>query len=201
MRIYDNPASPYCRKVRIALHELGLSDEVTLIPAAGNAVDSGTMPVTVNPLGKIPCLIREDGPALYDSRVILAFLNDRAEGPLYPAGPARWDVMTLEATGDGMCDAAILMVYEARTRPEALRSADWVAGQWAKIARAVDAIEHRWTPLLAGPITAGHISVASALGYLDFRMPDRDWRAGAPHLAAWFAGFSERESMGATKPE
>ncbi|MGB0498899.1 MAG: glutathione S-transferase [Rubricella sp.] len=201
MHMYDNPASPYCRKVRLLLQEAGAADKVTMIPAAGNAVDPGTMPVGVNPLGKIPCLVRPEGPALYDSRVICAYLDEVFHARLYPTGPARWDALTLEATGDGIMDAAILMVYEIRTRPEALRSEAWREGQWAKIERALDALEARWIPMLTGPITIGHLSVAAALGYIGFRLADRDWRGTRPQLAAWFEGFSARPSMQATKPE
>jgi glutathione S-transferase len=158
------------------------------------------MPVTRNPLGKIPVLEREDGPALYDSRVICRYLDDLAGGGLYPAKPRLWETLTLEATGDGIMEAALLMVYEDRTRPEERRFGGWVEGQWAKIDRALDAVEARWMAHLAGPPDASHIAVGCALGYLDFRLAARDWRPGRPALAAWEARFAARPSMQATRP-
>ena len=92
------------------------------------------------------------------------------------------------------------MVYEWRLRPEEMRLPDWVEGQWAKIARALDALETRWISHLAGPLDMGQIAVGCALGYLDFRHGDRDWRAARPGLAAWEAAFAARPSMTATRP-
>lgn len=201
MRLYDSPASPFVRKVKVVLHETGLLPGVELEPASGSPVAPGTMPVTRNPLGKIPTLEREDGPALYDSRVICRYLDDLAGGQIYPPKPRLWETLTLEATGDGMSDAAILIVYEARTRPEERRFDGWVEGQWTKIARALDALESRWIAHLAGPLDAGQIAVACALGYIDLRLGARDWRAGRPALADWERRFAERPSMQATRPE
>jgi glutathione S-transferase len=200
MRLYDSPTSPFVRKVKVVLHETGLLPGVELEPAAGSPVAPGTMPVTRNPLGKIPVLEREDGPALYDSRVICRYLDDLARGGLYPAKPRLWETLTLEATGDGIMEAALLMVYEDRTRPEERRFGGWVEGQWAKIDRALDAVEARWMAHLAGPPDASHIAVGCALGYLDFRLAARDWRPGRPALAAWEARFAARPSMQATRP-
>ena len=112
-----------------------------------------------------------------------------------------WEVRTLEATADGIMDAAILMVYEGRIRPEDLRYDTWVEAQWSKAARSLDALEALWISHLAGPLDMGQIAVACALSYLDFRHPDRDWRAGRGALAAWHATFAARPSMDATKPE
>ncbi len=184
----------------VTLHETGLLDQVEIVAAAGTAIDPGTMPVATNPLGKVPTLERRDGPALYDSRVISRYLDDLAGGRLYPGKPRLWETLTLEATADGILDAAVLMVYEGRLRPETLHFAPWTDGQWTKIARALDAIESRWMSHLAGPLDAAQIAVACALGYLDFRLADRAWRDGRPALAAWEARFAERPSMQATVP-
>ena len=97
-------------------------------------------------------------------------------------------------------DAAILMVYESRSRPEEMHYAPWVEGQWSKVTRALDALEARWMSHLHGPLDMGLIATACALAYLDFRHGDRDWRTGRPSLAAWFEKFAERESFQATKP-
>jgi glutathione S-transferase len=184
----------------VVLHETGQAGDVTLVPASGTPVDPGTMPVSLNPLGKIPALERADGPALYDSRVICRFLADRAGSTLYPAGSRQWDALTLEATADGIMEAAVLMVYEARVRPENLRSADWVEGQWAKVGRALDVLETRWISHLRGPMDIGQIAVGCALGYLDFRHGGRAWRQGRGALDDWFAAFAARPSMVATMP-
>lgn len=184
----------------VVLHETGLLERVALVPAAGNPVAPGSMPVAWNPLGKVPTLERDDGPALYDSRVICRYLDAAAGRGLYPDGPRLWETLTLEATADGMLDAAVLMVYEARLRPEDRRLPEWVEGQWAKVSRALDAFEARWMAHLAGPLDAGQIAVGCALGYLDFRHAARDWRAGRPALAAWEARFAARPAMAATRP-
>jgi glutathione S-transferase len=200
MRLHHSPTSPYVRKVMVVLHETDQSGDVAIVPAAGTPVDATHMPLAQNPLGKIPALERDDGPALYDSRVICRFLDDRAGGRLYPAGSRQWDTLTLEATADGILDAAILMVYEWRVRPEALRMPEWVEGQWAKVSRALDALETRWISHLRGPLDIGQIAVGCALGYLDFRHADREWRRGRPALTAWDAAFAARPSMQATRP-
>ena len=200
MRLFHSPTSPYVRKCMVLLHETGLLDQVTLIAATGTPVDTGSMPLAQNPLGKIPALERDDGPALYDSRVICQYLDSVSGQRLYPQAPGLWDTLTVEATGDGITDAAILMVYEVRVRPENKRFDPWVEGQWGKIDRALDALESRWISHLQGPIEMGQISVACALGYLDFRHSARGWRQGRPDLAAWFDAFAKRSSMMATQP-
>lgn len=200
MRLYFSPTSPYVRKVMVLLHETGQMAEVELVSGSGSPIDPGTAPLEANPLGKVPALERAEGPALYDSRVICQYLDARAGAGLYPEGARRWDTLTVEATGDGILDAALLMVYEGRLRPEELRFAPWVEGQWAKVARALDVLETRWMPHLEGPLDAGQIAVGCALGYLDFRHDARGWRNGRPHLAAWAAGFAARPSMMATVP-
>ena len=200
LRLHVAPASPFVRMVEVALRETGLSERVERVQAATSPVAAGPSPVTGNPLGKIPTLERPDGPALYDARVICRYLDALSGGRLYPAAPRLWETLTLEATGHGMAEAAVLIVYEGRVRPEGARSEDWVAGQWAKVARALDALEARWTAMLAGPLDMGQIAVGCALGYLDFRHADRAWRTGRPALAGWEARFAARPAMVATRP-
>ncbi|MFZ1662155.1 MAG: glutathione S-transferase [Paracoccaceae bacterium] len=200
MKLYHSPTTPFGRKVMVHLIETGRVNDVTVIAVAGTPTAPGNMPVDQNPLGKIPALVLDDGTAIYDSRVITRFLDDRAGGMLYPAGPELWQTLTLEATADGMLDAAILMVYEVRIRPEEKRFGDWVEAQWTKVARALDSLEARWADHLNGPIDMGQIAVACALSYLDFRHGDRNWRAGRPGLAGWYAAFSARGSMKQTEP-
>ena len=170
-------------------------EEVTVTPTTpGEAVPAK------NPLGKIPALERDSGPTLYDSPVICQYLNDLASGSLYPMAPRLWETLTLEATADGIMDAAVLMVYEGRVRPEEFQYEPWVEAQWSKVVRALDALEARWLSHLAGPLDIAHISMGCALGYLDFRHGARDWRSTRPGLAAWYETFSARPSMEASKP-
>jgi len=198
MELFHAAASPYVRKVKVVLHETGQADEVTLVESAQTPLSPN--PANQNPLGKIPCLTRPDGPALFDSRVICRYLADRAGADLIPAA-RQWEIQTLEALADGLMDAGILMVYEIRVRPEDKQFPDYVEGQWAKITRALDAIEAQWMSHLAGPLNMAQIAVACALGYLDLRHGARDWRSARPALADWFAKFGERTSMQTTKPE
>jgi len=200
MRLYHSPTSPYVRKVMVVLHETGLLAQVDLIATAGTPVDPGSMPLGQNPLGKIPALERDDGPALYDSRVICRYLDAQAGAGLYPADARQWDSLTLEATADGILDAALLMVYESRLRPADLRYDPWVEGQWGKIDRALDALETRWIDHLHGPLDIAQIALACALGYLDFRHDARGWRNGRPRLAAWADAALARPAMVATRP-
>lgn len=200
MRLYHSPTSPFVRKVMVLIHESGLQASIDLIPATGTPVEPGSIPLDQNPLGKIPALERPDGPALYDSRVICRYLDALSGKGLYPEGPRLWDTLTLEATADGILEAALLMVYETRIRPEDKRFAPWVEGQWAKIERALDAVETRWMDHLGGPLDMGQIAIGCALGYLDFRHGARGWRDRRPDLAAWDASFAARPSMQATRP-
>jgi len=180
-----HPASPYARKVRVAADLLGLSDRIDVAPA--DAADPADSLRRQNPLGKIPTLILEDGSALYDSRVIVDYLDHLAGGGVIPAEPAaRFTALRLQALGDGVNDAALLIRYETFSRPEALRYGEAIAHQQGKIDRALDALE---AAPPAGPVDIGHISVACALGYLDLRF-DGEWRAMHPRLVAWLEKFA-----------
>ncbi len=200
MRLYHSPTTPFGRKVMVQILETGLKDRVEVIEATGTPLAPGSLPIGVNPLGKIPALVRDNGRVIYDSRVICRYLDTLTGAGLYGSDEALWDVLTLEATADGILDAALLMTYEARLRPEPLRFPDWVEGQWAKIARALDMVERDWTGFLSGPMTMAHVAMGCALPYIDFRHDARNWREGRPRLAEWQAGFAQRPSMQATKP-
>ncbi len=201
MRLYHSPTSPFVRKVMVLLHEAEASDRVMLVPVMGTPLEPGTLPVDRNPLGKIPALEREDGPTLYDSRVICRYIDDMLGSGFYPASPRLWDTLVLEATADGMTDAAVLMRYESHVRSAPTRSPDWLEAQWSKVDRALTALEERWASHLSGPVDMGQIAVGCALGYLDFRQAERDWRTMRPGLATWFDRFNLRPSMQATLPK
>lgn len=201
MRLYHSPTTPYGRKVMVLLLETGQAADVEVVTAGGTPLDPGNQPLGANPLGKIPALELDDGSSLYDSRVICRYFDDRAKAGLYPEPPRLWRTLTLEATADGILEAALLMVYESRLRPEEIRFAPWVEGQWTKIARTLDALESSWQDHLSGSLDMGQIALACALSYLDFRHGARNWRTGHPGLAAWHALFAARDSMKTTEPQ
>ncbi|WP_343502856.1 glutathione S-transferase [Alloyangia pacifica] len=199
MKLLQAGPSPFVRKVLVTLHETGQFDQVEQVMVEASPVTPDPALIAANPVGKIPALVRPDGPTLYDSRVICRFLDARAGGGLYPESRI-WDTLVLEATADGIMDAAVLIVYEERFRAREMVSMEWIEGQWGKVARALDALETRWMSHLAGRMDIGHIAVACALGYLDFRHDARKWRVGRAALTAWYDGFAKRESMVATDP-
>ena len=200
MKLYHSPASPFVRKVVVLLHELGKSEAVDLATVTTTALASDETLMAANPLARLPALERPDGTTLYDSRVITAYLNDLYKGSFYPTQTSRWETLTLEATGDGIMDSAVSMVYEVRLRSKDKQSGDWIEAQWTKVERALSVLNARWMSHLAGPVTMGHISVACALSYLDFRLDARDWRQGNDALAKWHEDFDSRPSMQASRP-
>ena len=178
-------ASPFGRKVKIAAALLGLAGRITVVDAdTTNPTDSIRRE---NPLGKIPTLILDDTQTLFDSRVIVAYLDHLAGGGvLIPADPdLRFAALRLEALADGVCDAALLQVYEGRWRDATKHVAAWIEHQAGKIGRALEALE---AAPPAGPTTVGHIALACALGYLDLRF-DGAWRPTHPRLEAWLGDF------------
>lgn len=200
LQLIHSPASPFARKVRVVVHEAGLVDQVEMVRVATSPLAQDAALARSNPLGKIPSLVRDDGPTLYDSRVITRYLDAIASAGLYPSGRI-WEILTLEATADGIMDAAVLLTYEARFREEGQRHEGWMRGQRERIARTLDALADRWMSHLEGRLDIGQIGVGCALAYLDFRHGDMDWRAGRAVLADWYARLAERESMRATEPE
>jgi glutathione S-transferase len=158
------------------------------------------MPTDKNPSGKIPALIDDDGNAIYDSAVICAFVDAKAANKHHPEAPLLWRALTLQATVSGILDAAILIVYEHRVRPEELQFPAWIDGQRSKIDRGLDAIETNWIDHLNGPVNVGSIAVGCMCGYFDFRPLFDGWRGNRPKLAAWYDDFSKRPSMMATQP-
>ncbi|WP_018408605.1 glutathione S-transferase family protein [Methylocystis rosea] len=181
-----SPASPYARKIRIAAELLGLSDRIEI--AAADAADPADSLRCQNPLGKIPTLILEDGSALYDSRVIAEYLDHLAGGGrIIPTeSTARFAALRLQALGDGINDAALLIRYETFNRPEDLRYDEAIALQQGKIDRALGALD---AAPPAGSVDIGHIAVACALGYLDLRFSGA-WRENHQRLVSWLTKFA-----------
>ncbi|HSF96316.1 MAG TPA: glutathione S-transferase N-terminal domain-containing protein [Thermohalobaculum sp.] len=200
MKLIIASPSPFARKARIALHEKGLPfEEVMDVPW-----NPDTVAPSHNPLGKIPVLILEDGSAIYDSRVIVEYLETLGAPPaLIPADPAaRIAARRIEALADGICDAVVLTVLE-QSRREGLRSADWIARQRHKIALGTAELAR----LLGGraffvgeALTLADIAAGAALAYLDLRAPDYGWREQFPELAAFSARMEARQSFTRTRP-
>ena len=186
MILRSSLASPFGRKVVIAADLAGLSSQLTMVPADTSS-DTDSIR-RENPLGKIPALVLDDGRVLYDSRVIVEYLDHLAgDGVLLPLAPdARFRCLTTQALSDGLSDAALLQVYEGRMRAPGERSESWVAYQAAKVERALAAIESAPPD---GRIDVGHIALACALGYLDLRFGGL-WRGTHPRLVAWLAAFA-----------
>ncbi len=194
----SSPPSPFGRKIKIAAAILGLSSDIKIETTDTN--DPSDTIRKQNPLGKIPALILEDGSVLFDSPVILEYLDSLAGGGkiLPREGKARWDTLRLHATADGIMDAALLQVYEKRFRPEEHWVVKWTDYQAEKVTRALDVLEAAPPPLPATP-DIGHIGLACALGYLDLRFEGK-WRAKYPKLVAWLDDFAAKiPSFAATK--
>ena len=199
MKLYTNPASPFARKVRIIIRELDLTrlvEEINVNPVASEELRH------VNPLGKIPVLVLKDGSTLIDSPVICEYLNDLGGGKFFPGTTIwretslRWRALTLQALGDGICDAAVARIYESRRPPEQ-QSEAMVHKHLAAVTRALDILERA---RFAESPTIGEIGVACALGYLDFRLPELAWRDNRPTLRDWYEKFAQYPSMKETWP-
>jgi glutathione S-transferase len=184
--------SPFARKARIALLEKRLPHDIVV-------ENPWQQTIAANPLGKVPVLFLDDGRTLHDSSVIVEYLDTISEPRLIPAEPVqRVFHKQVEAIADGICDAVVLIVTE-RSRPSEKQSADWIARQAAKIPRALDELER----LLGTSNDFGLAQIATgcALGYLDLRYPELDWKINRGGLARLAARLSERASFAATLPK
>lgn len=200
MKLFYSPSSPFVRKVMVVAHEVGLADTIEKIPASAHPVNRDAALVAKNPLGKVPSAILEDGSVIYDSRVIAEYLDTKAGGRLFPKdGAARWRALAQQALGDGMLDAGVLIRYERTARPAEIQWDTWDEKQRQKMLGGLDVIEGMVPQLQQ--LTIGSIAIGCALGYLDFRFNDINWRVRCPEAARWYADFSARPSMQATKPE
>lgn len=189
MKLRFSPTSPFVRKVCVAAAILGQTLE--LEPA--DTLDPNDSLRRQNPLGKVPALLTDDGDVLFDSSVILAYLDHLAGGGrLIPTEPkARFDALRLEALADGMMDAGILVLYEARFRPTDRHEPKWLDHQLQKMARALAEIEKAAPAVGAQTFTVGDIALGCALGWFDFRF-EGAWRADHPRLVAWYEDFASR---------
>lgn len=194
MKLYFSATSPFVRKCMVCAYELGLADRIEKLPSAVHPVKRDQTVLASNPLGQVPTLISDKAEILLDSRVICEYLNALGKGTLFPEGRDRWRVLSEEALADGIMDALLLARYEMASRPQALRWNEWHRGQMDKVQSGLEYLEKQvssWDERL----DIGTISFGCALGYLDLRFTDYDWRRAFPATAAWFAQFNARESM------
>ncbi|MGO8916162.1 MAG: glutathione S-transferase N-terminal domain-containing protein [Stellaceae bacterium] len=203
MKLRYSPTSPYVRKVMVVALETGLAERIERIPTTVAPTKPNDEVARENPLVKVPALTTDDGLVLYDSPVICEYLDTLHGGPkLFPAsGKPRWLALRQQALGDGILDAAILGRYEIG-RPKEYQWPDWIDAQLRKVRGALGALEIEVEAgELGGPLSIGQITVACALGYLDFRYASEEWRTKHRRLAAWFDEFSKRKAIELTKPK
>lgn len=201
MKLLIAAPSPFARKVRIALLEKGLPFE-TLLDLPWNP---GARAPAMNPLGKVPVLALDDGRVLYDSKVIIGYLETLGREPalLPPAPLDRVAHRQIEALADGVCDAVVLIVME-RARAAALQSADWIARQRQKVeagfAEAASLLSRK-DFYINGCFGLADVAVGCMLGYAELRLPEFAWRARHPNLDALSRRLETRASFRATRPE
>ncbi|MEK6806852.1 MAG: glutathione S-transferase N-terminal domain-containing protein [Pseudomonadota bacterium] len=198
MKLYCSKTSPYARKVRVAIQELGIADSIEEVH--GDPFTPTPDFLIANPLSKLPALVNERGDAMPDSQLILDYLTSRYPGlaPL-PRGNKRWETLRRTKLADGVIDAAVTSILEKR-RPEGIHFTPWLDRQAETIARALDAISTEVSFLSLEKPGVCEITCAVAMSYLDFRLPYLHWRDNRPALVAWVDAFAQRPSMQKTRP-
>jgi len=196
MKLYYSINSPYARKCRVVVFETKLENRIKW-----QLVDPHQNPpelLAANPLGKVPTLVTGSGNALCDSTVICEYLDNESQCGLYPAGKERFKALALAAIADGMTDMAVELILQKR-RPKDQQWPDWIAKREQGIIRAAAVVEKQMEGRET-PLNIGHITLACALAYVDFRHPEVAWRNANPRLADWVDAFKQRPSMQATLP-
>lgn len=198
LQLHWSPKSPFVRKVMICIHELGIDHEIGRIRSVAAMLKPNATLMQDNPLSKIPTLVLDDGSSLFDSVVICEFLNDHAKGKLFPAvGPDKWQALRWHALGNGLMDALILWRNEREREvplPTLMQAFEH------KVGATLELLEVQVPELTAAPMSIGTVTLACALGYLDYRFDELGWRQRAPALAAWFAVWQQRPSFVLTEP-
>lgn len=180
MKLLYSSTSPYSAKVRMAATHLSLGVET--VPTKTD--DAPEQLVANNPLGKIPVLLRDGEPSIFDSRAIMQYLDRATKGGLYPRkGEKRTEVEVLEALCDGITDCLLAIVYEKRTRPPEMQYQPWIDRQWAKVERGLDHLNAHM-PKTTKKLHGGHFALAALIGYLDLRFAGQ-WEKGRPKLKNW----------------
>jgi glutathione S-transferase len=198
LTLHFSPTSPYVRKVMMVAIEKGVAERITQVTT--NPWESSEKLLTNNPLSKVPCLVLDDGLTLFDSPVICEYLESLTETPKLfpPGGHDRWVALRQQALGDGIMDAAVLRVLEAK-REAAQQSEYWKSRHKDTIHRALAHLEETVDTLVPSP-TIGTLTIAAALGYLDLRHSADAWRDRYPQLAKWHQEMARRDSYKATEP-
>jgi glutathione S-transferase len=201
MKLMHGKLSPFVRKVMVAAHEKGLVEAIEIVPAAVGAGKINRDLLALNPTGKIPTLVTDGGESVYDSLVIVDYLDELKPTPrLIPAdGAARRRALTMNAAADGLLVAGVLAKGE-QARPAERQWPEWTEAQWAKVQACLAALD-AFVPEDAATLTVGEIAAGCALGWLGVRAPEEAWQARHPRLAAWYEGFAARPSMLATAPK
>lgn len=196
MKLFHSATSPYVRKVMACAIARDIDKRIELVPA--NPHESPADLVAKNPLSKVPCLVTDDGFALFDSPVICEYLDDVGDAlPLFPAsGAARWVALRYQAMGDGILDAAVAARMESMKPREDARDA-FIARQMRAIQRTLAMLEQNPPGKM---LDIGTIAIGCAIGYLDFRFAELEWRKSCPNLAAWFAAMSKEDAFTRTVP-
>lgn len=201
MKLLYSPPSPFARKARILIHELNLSDKVSCVDVGLiTPVSSSDEVLTANPLGLIPVLYLNDTETLYDSTVICEYLDNFGEGSFFPTEfEERIPALKLQALADGLLDMAVALRYEVVIRPLKMQWFDWQQNQINRIELTLNELENQQS-LFSEKLTIGELTVACALGYLDFRFAELNWRESRAELSRWYEGVSHRPSIQSTEP-
>ncbi len=196
MKLYWSSRSPFVRKVMIFAHECGLAGRIECVRTLVAMTRPNTDLLPINPLGKIPTLVLDDGNVFYDSTVICEYLDSLHGGHrLFPeAGLARWIALRRHALGNNLTDNLMLWRNEI-LRPQPQQSPEILAAFDLKVRNAVAALDHEASALAAEPVGIGHVAIACALGYIDFRFAHLGWRTGHDRITGWYETFAQRPSM------
>jgi glutathione S-transferase len=199
MKLHGDLLSPFVRMSLVTAHEVGLAAKVQQVVTRVNPTTINTDLTALSPVGKVPVLVTDHNHPIYDSRVIIEYLcHVSGNKTLIPDdGVKRFRVLTLLALGQAIAEAGVAWRYETAVRPQGLQWREWMERQAIRVNAEFDDLETTWNKDLA-EVTAGSLSVAVALSYLDFRIPDWSWRPGRPKLEAFHLAFSGRPSMQAT---
>lgn len=200
MKLFYTRPSPYARKARAAVLELGLEERVELVEVTTLTHPTSDIPELrrENPLQKVPTLVTDDGERLFDSIVIAEYLDALAGGTLFPKDERRWPSLKLHALAQGIIDAGVAVRLES-LRDESMRWDQWIEAHLGKVRRGLDAVEAE-PALLSGAFHIGHLTLACAIEWLAFRSVYSESDEGRPRLSAWYRTVRERPSLVATRP-
>ncbi len=200
MKLMYAKLSPFTRKAVVAIAEKNLTSKVEFVPTEVGHSKINTDLMQINPIGKIPALVTDEGENVFDSSAIIDYLDELQPQPrlIPPRGAARLRALRLNAVADGLLIAGVLAKAEM-SRPTERQWPEWIKQQWAKVGECLEFLEAELVAHEAD-LTIGEIAAGCALGWLDVRAPEEKWRGKHPDLAQWFAIFGERPSMAGSRP-